>query len=384
MGKPAPRMDPFATPRSAYVHVPFCAHRCGYCNFAVVAGRDGLASRYLGAIAQEAGLLPGPHPVDTLYFGGGTPTRLVDADLARLAEIVLRQRPLAPGAEWTVEANPAELTPERIGSLAALGVTRLSLGAQSLRDAKLRALERDHTGADVRRCVGAALEAGLRVSVDLIFAAPGETLAEWLEDVRGVIELGPHHMSVYGLTYERGTRFWSRRLRGELTELEEGPQRAMYEGAIDALGAAGLTHYEVSNFALPGHQSRHNLVYWAGGSYYALGPGAARYVGGVRETNHRSTTTYLRRIEGGLSPVAERESLTPEQRARERLVFGLRRLAGWSRRGFAEATGFEIEELAGAAIQKFVKLGLLDASHDHVRLTREGLLLSDSLWPEML
>lgn len=377
-------MDPFATPRSAYVHVPFCAHRCGYCNFSVVAGRDDLAGRYLTAVAKEADTLPGPHAIDTLYFGGGTPTRLADGAFARLAEAVLRRRPLSPGAEWTVEANPAELSTERIGRLAALGVTRLSLGAQSLRDAKLRALERDHTGADVRRCVVAALERGLRVSVDLIFAAPGETLVEWLEDVRGVIELTPHHVSVYGLTYERGTRFWSRRLRGELTELEDGPQRAMYEGAIDTLGASGLAHYEVSNFALPGHESRHNLVYWAGGSYDALGPGAARYVGGVRETNHRSTTTYLRRIEAGQSPVAERESLNAEQRARERLVFGLRRLAGWSRREFALATGFEIEGLAGAAVQKFAELGLLDVNPEHVRLTREGLLLSDSLWPEML
>ena len=158
----------------------------------------------------------------------------------------------------------------------------------------------------------------------------------------------------------------------------------MYEVAIDELTAAGYDHYEVSNFARPGHRCRHNEVYWAGGSYFAAGPGAARYVDGRRETNHRSTTTYLQRMLAGQSPVAESESLDPEDSARERLVFGLRRLEGVARAEFVQATGFELDRLAGDSLTNFVRAGLLEDTGTHVRLTRRGLLVSDSLWPELL
>jgi oxygen-independent coproporphyrinogen-3 oxidase len=158
----------------------------------------------------------------------------------------------------------------------------------------------------------------------------------------------------------------------------------MYAEAIERLAAAGFDHYEVSNFARPGRRSRHNEVYWAGGEYYAAGPGAARYVGGVRETNHRSTTTYLKRVLAGESPVAESERLEPEARARERLVLGLRRMEGVDRRAFAEAAGYAIDELAGPAIARFVRMGLLADDGRRVRLTREGLFVSDALWPELV
>ncbi|QDU91073.1 Oxygen-independent coproporphyrinogen-III oxidase-like protein [Pirellulimonas nuda] len=377
-------MDPFATPRSAYVHVPFCAHRCGYCNFAVVAGRDHLVGDYLRAIEAELALRPGPCEVDTLYFGGGTPTRLPLPDFVRLSEMLLAARPLAAGAEWTVEANPADLGDAYVARMAELGVTRLSLGAQSLRDAKLRLLERDHAAGDIARTVASAKQHGIRVALDLIFAAPGETLDQWRADLDALAALGPDHASTYGLTFERGTSFWSRRMHGGLEELGDEPQRAMYELAIERLTAAGFEHYEVSNFALPGRRSRHNQVYWSGGAFDALGPGAARYTQGVRETNHRSTTTYLKRVLGGRSPVAERETLDAEARARERLVFGLRRIEGVERAAFAADTGFGLDGLAGAAIEKFVALGMLSDDGERVRLTRDGLLVSDAIWPELL
>lgn len=371
-------------PRSAYIHVPFCRHRCGYCNFTLVAGRDDLIGDYLRAIELELKRLETPREVDTLYFGGGTPTHLAPQQFRELSETVLRWHPLAEGYEWTVEANPADVTTDMIAVLRDLSVTRLSLGGQSFREEKLRLLERDHAPADVARAVDLARSAGLHIAIDLIFATPGESLDQWLADVDAAIALAPDHVSTYGLTFEQGTAFWTRRLHGELASADEELERDMYAAVIDRLTAAGFEHYEVSNFARPGRRSRHNQAYWSGHGYFAAGPGAARYVNGVRETNHRSTTTYLQRVLSGESPVADREELDPEARAREYLVFALRRLEGISRTEFAAQTGYNLEGLIAAPLQKFTSLGLLESAGDRVRLTRAGLFVSDALWPEML
>jgi oxygen-independent coproporphyrinogen-3 oxidase len=309
---------------------------------------------------------------------------LAPDQLRQLARSVVQRFPLAAGYEWTVEANPADVDRAMVDALAEMGVTRLSIGAQSFRAEKLRLLERDHSASDIARAVELARGAGMQVALDLIFATPGETLDQWAADLEVALVLAPDHVSTYGLTFERGTAFWGRRLRGDLTEVDEERQRAMYAAAIDRLTAAGFEHYEVSNFARPGCRSRHNETYWSGDGYYAAGPGAARYVDGVRETNHRSTTTYLRRVLAGRSPVAERERLDPEARARELLVFGLRQIEGVSRREFAKRTGFQIDELVAKPQAKFVALGLLADDGERLRLTREGLFVSDAMWPEML
>ncbi len=374
----------YAPPRSAYIHVPFCRHRCGYCNFSVVAGRDDLVESFLEAISIELSWLGAPQEVDTLYFGGGTPTHLAPSELDRLCQLALQWHPLAAGYEWTVEANPADVTHERLEVLASHGVNRVSLGAQSFRTEKLELLERDHRAAEIYRAVRLAREAGISLAIDLIFATPGETLTEWQADLDEALSLDPEHISTYGLTFEKGTSFWSRRARDELTTAPEQLERDMYLAAIDRLSQAGWEHYEVSNFARPNRRSRHNEAYWSGLGYFAAGPGAARYVDGVRETNHRSTTTYLKRVLAGESPAADRECLDPRRRAREFLVFSLRRLEGVAREEFHERTGEPLDSLAGKAIARFVELGLLADDGHTVRLTREGLLISDSLWPELL
>jgi oxygen-independent coproporphyrinogen-3 oxidase len=392
----------FAHPRAAYIHVPFCRHRCGYCNFTLITGRDDLIADYLRAIELELSrvgtahqcenermeMVGGAHPtareVDTLYFGGGTPTHLDPAQFKLLSATVLQWHPLADGYEWTVEANPADIDEPMIDALAALGVTRLSLGGQSFRTEKLRLLERDHEAAHIARAVELARRAGMQVSLDLIFATPGETLEQWSADIDAALALAPDHVSTYGLTFEQGTTYWTRRLRGELAPADESLELDMYALAIDRLTAAGFEHYEVSNFARPGCRSRHNETYWSGAGYYAAGPGAARYVNGVRASNHRSTTTYLNRVLAGDSPVAEREQLPPEARARELLVFGLRRLEGVSRSVFASRTDYEIDDLVVAPLQKFINLGLLADDGERIRLTRTGLFISDAMWPEML
>jgi oxygen-independent coproporphyrinogen III oxidase len=371
-------------PRSAYIHVPFCKHRCGYCDFAVIAGRDDLIDAYLDALAVELGWLGGPCEVDTLYFGGGTPSHLDEPHLDKLCDVALAAHSLAPGGEWTVEANPESLTAGRLRVLAERGATRVSLGVQSLNDEKLKALDRDHSRETAIEAVRLVQAAGLQVSFDLIFAAPGETLTDWRADMRDALALEPGHISTYGLTFERGTAFTTARDRGQLGELDEDLQRELYAEAIDVLTGAGYEHYEVSNFARPARRSRHNDVYWAGDEYYAAGPGAARYVGGVRETNVRSTLAYLKCLQTGESPVAERERLDPERRARERLVLGLRRLRGVEKGPFASTSGYAVDALAGNAIAKFAAMGLLEDSPERVRLTREGLFVSDALWPELL
>lgn len=349
-----------------------------------MAGRDDLIEDYLRAIELELATLGAPREVDTLYFGGGTPTHLSPAQFRRLAKMVLGWHPLASGYEWTVEANPADVTGSMVAALRGLGVTRLSLGGQSFGAEKLRLLERDHEGADIQRAVALARDAGMQVALDLIFAAPGETLDEWQADVEAAIDLAPDHVSTYGLTFERGTAFWTRRERGELLSADEELERSLYAAAIDRLTDAGFEHYEVSNFARPGRRSRHNEVYWSGNGYFAAGPGAARYVDGVRETNHRSTTTYLHRVLAGDSPVAERERLDPEARAREYLVFSLRRLEGISTGEFKERTGHALDALAGKAVEKYIALGLLSTENGRLQLTREGLFVSDAIWPELL
>jgi len=375
--------------RAAYIHVPFCRHRCGYCNFTLVTGRDDLVGDYFRAIeielASNKQLSPKTdHEVDTLYFGGGTPTYLSPLQLCQLVDTVREHHPLTPDGEFTIEANPADLNQSMVDTLSSLGVTRLSLGAQSFRMEKLRLLERDHQPSDIGDAVASIRGRQIRAALDLIFAAPGETLQQWADDLERVIELQPDHVSTYGLTFERGTAFWKRRHRGDLNECVEGLQRDMYALAIDRLTAAGFEHYEVSNFARPGCRSRHNQVYWCGEGYFAYGPGAARYINGVRETNHRSTTTYLKRVLAGESPVEEREELAPEARARELLVFGMRRMEGVSRADFSQRTGLEVDDLIASPLGKFVALGLLADDGERIRLTREGLFVGDAIWPELL
>lgn len=374
----------FAPPRAAYVHVPFCRHRCGYCNFTLIAGRDDLIERYLRALAKELMLLGERRPVDTLFFGGGTPTHLPPQQLAQLFELVREWFVLQPGYEFSAEANPLDLTPERCAVLQRAGVSRISLGAQSFSQRKLTILERDHSPSQNGEAFRSAADVANSVSLDLIFGVPDETVAEWENDLQQALALKPQHISTYGLTIEKGTSFFPRVSRGELTPANEDTAAAMYERTIDVLTAAGYEHYEVSNFALPGHRCRHNETYWLGRGYFAVGPGAARYVNGVREMNHRSTTAWMQRLENRESPVAEREEMSSEDRARERLVFGLRRLEGIDVRDFAQETGFTVELLGGESLQRFVQQGFLERSKDTLRLTRRGLLISDSLWPYLL
>ena len=222
------------------------------------------------------------------------------------------------------------------------------------------------------------------LSIDLIFGIPAVTRAEWDGDLASALELPIDHVSTYGLTIEKGTSFWNRRLHGQLFEVDDDLAADFYESAVDRLTASGFEHYEVSNFARPDRRCQHNLVYWSGRPFFGVGPRAARFVNGQRSTNHRSTTTYLQRIAKGVSPVAEQEMPSSAELARERLVFGLRRLEGINLSTFFEETGFELLSLGGSALQKYLIAGLLEETEGAIRLSKKGLIVSDCMWPDLL
>ena len=375
--------------RSAYVHVPFCRHRCGYCDFTLVAGRDDLAGRYLAALDRELDRVEPPATggrveLDTLFLGGGTPTRLTGPQLEMLFASLFRRYRLADGAEVSVEANPSDVTPDLVARLADLGVNRVSLGAQSFDPAALRVLERDHAPADIP-CVLETIRRRIEnVSLDLIFAVPGQTLAGWEATLGAALALEPAHLSTYGLTFEKGTAFWSRRRRGTLVVAAEEEERAMYAAAIDRPAAAGLAQYELSNHARPGRDCRHNRAYWSGDDFEAFGPGAANLLGGVRRTNHRGVLGWLKRLKTGEPPWTEQERLAPEDRARELVMLNLRRTGGVIRDDFRERTGFDLAALLGDDLTEQTAAGFVENDAAGVRLTREGRFVADSVMAAFL
>ena len=378
-----PKLAP-ETPRSVYVHVPFCRHRCGYCNFTLVAGRDDLVDSFLDALAIELQQYGKTTEVDTIYLGGGTPTHLNVRQLRRLFELLRKWFPLTQGGEWSCEANPLDCVDEKLALLLDSGVNRISIGGQSFDDRKLSLLERDHCGRDLETAIAATLDYFDNVSLDLIFAAPGETLGGWQKDLQSALASGVTHLSTYGMTIEKGSAFYGRLSRAQFAEVDEEVQLAMYLSTIEQSAQAGWEHYEISSFAKQQRRCRHNEVYWTGRSWLAFGPGAARFVDGWRTVNHRSTTQYIRLLQKGCSPTVESEQLTSEQRLRENFVFGLRRLEGVDLRWLSQQWGSDAEQQFQPALDEFIKRGWLCRSDSRISLTRSGLVISDSLWPKFL
>lgn len=373
-------------PRAAYVHIPFCAHKCGYCDFASLAGVDHLADRYLAALEREIETSLGqPQEVDTIFVGGGTPTRLNAAQLSQLCTMINQWLILAPGGEWTVEANPGTIDAPKADVLASAGVDRISLGAQSFQPGLLQILEREHGRAQVEIALEVVRPRFPRWSLDLIFGVPGSTEEQWRDDLETGLSLGPSHLSCYGLVFEKGTALWSQKQSGLVQPVSEDLERRMYEHTIERLTDAGLPMYEISNFARPGHESRHNLVYWANDAYFGFGVGAARYLRGARSTNTRDLAAYLRRIEAGESATGPHEQLSPEDRGRETAMLMLRRTqTGIERDDFLLRTGFDLDTLAGGVVERFKAQGCLEDDGRRVRLSPQGVFLADSVFCELV
>jgi len=376
-------------PRSVYIHIPFCAHHCCYCDFAVVSGAASLVDAYLDALEREIALYTGrtfagyqghiqPLFVETIYIGGGTPSFLSAKQLQRLLEMVQRYFCYRrEEVEFTLEANPTDVTAEKLEILAQYGVNRLSLGAQSFEEEVLRFLERTHTAATIEQAVRLAQRYLANVSLDLIFAVPGQTLEQWHRDLQRALALGVQHLSTYNLTVEPRTALWARVKRGLVRATDEETERRFYAHTIETLESAGWEHYEISNFCRPGFHSRHNGVYWAGEAYFGFGLGAARYMCGTRQTNTRSLRQYFTLLQAGRLPVADSETLRPWERAAETAALQLRRRCGIHRGEFERQTGIPLDYLLGRVIARHQARGWLEDDGERVRLTREGIFYAD-------
>ncbi len=380
-----------SSPSGLYLHVPFCIRKCVYCDFASRPLADGGIERFLQALERELALRPHGFAPATVYIGGGTPTALPESALERLLALVREAAAPEHIVEWTCEANPGTLTAEKARALRAAGVNRLSIGAQSFDDARLRQLGRIHTANDIREAVAIARNAGFEnLSLDVMYALPGASLSDWNRDLDEARALRPPHISLYALSVEDGTAFARERAVGRLVEADEETARAQYDAARAALTADGFAQYEISNFAWPGRESRHNQLYWSGGEYLGFGPAAHSHWRGVRWGNFQGLDDWAAAVSKAWKtrrrsiPRAFEERLDPEARARETLVFGLRRIAGWRRDEFREATGFDYDALRGPEIERLVGAGLLERTANGIRLRSDSLFVSDTAFRELI
>jgi oxygen-independent coproporphyrinogen-3 oxidase len=354
--------------RHLYVHTPFCAKVCPYCAFYVHQGGAGDQRMYVAALTEEwrrareeFSLAP-----ETVYFGGGTPSMLSARLFGELAW-PLRDAPLR---EFTLEVNPATVTPEKAAAWRAAGVSRISLGAQSFDAELLRVLGRQHEPGDIATTCSLLREHGFtNINIDLMFALPGQSAAMWDETLHAALECEPQHISAYALTYEEDTPFFERLATGEWRQ-DEQREIAMFERTRKVLGAAGFVDYEISNFARPGFESLHNMAYWRGADYLGLGPSAVSTVNGLRWKNLPDTAAYAQKIIRGESVRTEHEALDEATRAKERIMFGLRMREGVARGEF----GDQDAKLAQLATQ-----GLAFEEEGRIRLTPRGQLVADSV-----
>ncbi len=370
----------------AYLHVPFCTKRCGYCSFNTAPDSPGAVARFLPALLGEMDIVsraPWAGAVDlrSVFVGGGTPSLLPAEPMAEILEHLGARFGLEAGAEITVECNPESVSLERLAGYRRAGVTRISLGVQSLDDRILPTLDRLHTAAQAREAFDAARAAGFEdVSVDLIYGLPGLDLATWEETVKGALGWEPDHLSAYALTLDDGS-LWS--ATGVTGLPPEETVTAQYARLVQLAADAGFEHYEVSNYARPGHRSRHNQIYWHAEEYLGLGPGACGFLGNVRYGNVKPVERYGAMVAAGDAPVDTHETLTPRQRLAERLILGLRLGDGVPSACLEERVALAPARLP-ATLEAWRERGLLVESDGRVRLTEAGFLLSDALFIELL
>jgi oxygen-independent coproporphyrinogen-3 oxidase len=357
-----------------YVHIPFCAHRCDYCDFATWTDRAHLIDAYVDAcvVDVERRVARGQLPATSVFFGGGTPSLVAAEQLVRILDAI----PRTADAEVTVECNPDSVDATKLAIYHAAGVNRLSFGVQSMRPHVLAALGRTHDPANVRRAIALARDAGfLDLNVDLIYGTPGESLDDWRRTLDGALALGTEHVSAYALTVEPPTPLGQRVAAGIAPAPDDDDQADKYAMADDVLAAAGLDWYEVSNWAKPGHECAHNRCYWDGSDYVGIGCAAHGHTAGERWWNVRTPERYVARIEAGNDPRAGAERLDPAARAEEAFGLALRTRAG-AAPARSERAAATIADLAGA--------GLLEAGRDRIVLTRAGRLLASDVTARLL
>ena len=360
-----------------YVHLPFCPYLCPYCDFAKWPLRGSAANNYLEALSAEISREPRT-PAGTLYLGGGTPNAY---DRDSIAALLARLRERFPGTrETSIELNPELVRDGDLARYGAAGVTRLSIGVQSFDPAEIRTLGRKHNVEQIEAVVAAARAAALdSVSLDLMFAVPGQTPESWRRSLRAALALGVDHISAYGLTVEDGTPYAAWRAREPDAFLDDAREAQLYAIAIETLERGGYRQYEISNFARPGHECAHNLNYWANGPYIGLGVGAASYRAGVRSLHTRSLDRYVAAALSGEPIPAEAERLEGRRRAGEAMMLALRTTQGVSVGDFKNRYGINVMEEYAPVVHRFARTGLLERVGDAVRLTRRGRFFANDV-----
>ena len=384
---PASRALSAASP-ALYVHVPFCEAKCSYCDFYSVAHDGRRETLSVEALAIEiARRAPEGFQPATIFIGGGTPTALDDRDFERLLEIVAAAARPGPDVEWTVECNPNSLTDAKARAMRAAGVTRASIGVQSFDDAVLRSVGRVHDARQARAAVETARRASIpQVSIDLLFAIPGQGLDTFGRDLDAAVSLGTDHVSAYALLYEHGTTLEKLRRDGRVEPEEEDVELTMLRLARDRLGEAGFRRYEVSNFARPGSECRHNINYWRNGEYLGVGASAASYIARERRSNVASWQEYQAAVHAGRDPVATSETLDAATAMGEEVMVRLRLAEGMSLRQLSDRWGIDAGAAYDPILRRFVAAGLLERSEndDRIAFTERGLEVADGVIAEFL
>jgi oxygen-independent coproporphyrinogen-3 oxidase len=366
-----------------YVHIPFCVRKCAYCDFNSYSGyTDGTIRRYVDALTLEIERAPvQPQAVDTIFFGGGTPTAIPATDEATLLRAVLDRLPVTPDAEITTEANPGTMDVQHLEVLRAAGFNRISFGVQSFDSNLLKTLDRIHSADEAKNAVKAARAAGFdNVSIDLMFALPRQTKAQWQDTLDQAMAMETEHISLYSLIVEEGTGFYTLRQKGRLPLPDEDTAAEMFQMAIDAAHAGGYEQYEISNFAKPGRACGHNIHYWRNDPYYGFGCGAVGYLDGKRLMNIKSPAKYCETIEAQGDLTYTCEELTAEETMAETMMLGLRLTGeGVDCRRYAEKFGVDPRVKFREDIAKFTKDGLLETVGDSLRLTPHGVFLANEV-----
>lgn len=365
-------------PTSAYVHIPFCTQICYYCDFSKVFIKNQPVDDYLQALIREFESYD-IEQLRTLYIGGGTPTSITAQQLDYLLTNLTKHLDLSVLEEFTIEANPGDLTDDKIEVLKKSAVNRVSLGVQTFNDKQLKRIGRSHNEAQIYSTIDHLKTAGFdNISIDLIYALPGQTMEDVKENVAKAIALDIPHLSLYSLILEHHTVFMNKMRRGKLNLPQEDLEAEMFEYIIAELEANGFEHYEISNFTKPGFESRHNLMYWDNAEYYGVGAGASGYLNGVRYRNRGPIQHYLKAVSEGNARLSE-EVLTKDEMMEEELFLGLRKKSGVSIAKFEEKFGVSFEERYGQIVTELCQHELLVPDDEVVRMTKKGLFLGDTV-----
>lgn len=377
-----------ATPRAVYIHIPFCTNKCHYCDFNSYVREGQPVMDYLRALEREMAetvrLLP-PERIDTIFVGGGTPTVLTPDEMAFFLGAVARHFPFDPAAvEFTLEANPGTTDADKLEVMRRFGVNRISFGAQTFDARLLKAIGRIHSPDDIWNSLELARQAGFsNLSIDLMFGLPGQTLKDVEASLAEALDQKLAHCSIYGLKVEENTLFFQWEKQGKLRLPGQEEEAEMYRHIISRFVGAGYVHYEISNFARPGRESRHNLTYWRNEPYYGLGAGAHGYAGGWRHENVRGVSAYIRATETGL-PRRETVPVSREEAMEDFMMVGLRMIEGVKEKDFRAQFGIGLADVFGDPLDRLTASGLLEQTEEGYRLSGEGLLFGNEVFAEFV